>query len=91
LRISTIDPKGMHWVIVGGESGPSARKMEPEWVLRVKSQCDEAKVPFFFKQWGTWGPDGKKRSKKGNGRLLLGRTWDDMPGKCGLSQIEREC
>jgi protein gp37 len=77
--LGEIDLTGMHWVIVGGESGPSARKMEPEWVLHVKSQCDEAKVPFFFKQWGTWGPDGKKRSKKGNGRLLLGRTWDDMP------------
>jgi len=76
--LGNFDLAGIHWVIVGGESGPSGRKMEPKWVLRVKSQCDRAKVPFFFKQWGTWGPDGMKRSKKANGRVLNGHTWDDM-------------
>jgi protein gp37 len=77
--LGDIDLTDIHWVIVGGESGPKARIMQPEWVLRIKQQCQEQKVPFFFKQWGAWGPDGKKRNKKANGRLLLGRTWDDRP------------
>lgn len=68
LNLSEID-----WVIVGGESGPKARPIEIEWVLDIKNQCQNAKVPFFFKQWG-----GK--NKKKNGRLLQGRTWDELPG-----------
>lgn len=71
--------KGIHWVIVGGESGPKARQMKPEWVLNLKRQCEQQKVAFFFKQWGGWGADGKKRAKKHNGRLLEGRTWDAVP------------
>lgn len=71
--------KGIHWVIVGGESGPKARPMKQEWVLNVKRQCEQQKVAFFFKQWGGWGADGKKRAKKHNGRLLEGRTWDAVP------------
>lgn len=70
---------GIHWVIVGGESGPKARPMEQEWVLNVRYQCEQQDVAFFFKQWGSWGADGKKRSKKNNGRLLEGKTWDDVP------------
>lgn len=70
---------GIHWVIVGGESGPKARQMRREWVLNVKRQCEQQEVAFFFKQWGGWGADGKKRSKKHNGRLLEGRTWDAVP------------
>jgi protein gp37 len=69
----------IHWVIVGGESGPKARPMRTEWVESIQHQCDEQNVQFFFKQWGGWGADGKRRSKKANGRLLAGRTWDDMP------------
>ena len=69
----------IHWVIVGGESGPKARPMEPEWVDNIKHQCESSDVSFFFKQWGGWGADGKKRPKKKNGRVLQGRTWDDMP------------
>lgn len=69
----------IHWVIVGGESGPRARPMKTEWVDAVRAQCEEAGVAFFFKQWGGWGADGKRRSKKANGRLLEGRTWDQMP------------
>jgi protein gp37 len=65
--------------ILGGESGPKARLMKPEWVMNIKRQCEEQNVAFFFKQWGGWGADGKKRAKKENGRLLLGRTWDDTP------------
>jgi protein gp37 len=63
---------GIDWVIVGGESGPGARPMNPEWVVSIRNQCIEANVPFFFKQWGgVW--------KKKFGRTLEGRTWDQMP------------
>jgi protein gp37 len=67
-----LDLKGIHWVVVGGESGPGARPMKPEWVTDIRDQCIGAKVPFFFKQWG--GVNKKKA-----GRLLEGRTWDEMP------------
>ncbi len=77
--LGKIDLSGIHWVIVGGESGPKARPMREEWALKVKQQCEEQNVAFFFKQWGGWGADGKKRSKKHNGRLLEGRTWDALP------------
>ena len=69
----------IHWVIVGGESGPKARPMKEEWVDNIQEQCDSYDSAFFFKQWGGWGVDGKKRAKKENGRLLKGRTWDEMP------------
>ncbi len=74
-----LDLSDIQWVIVGGESGPRPRPMKPKWVERIKMQCEDCNVSFFFKQWGGWGVDGKKRSKKANGRLLLGRTWDSMP------------
>lgn len=77
--LGPIDLRGIDWVIVGGESGSSARPMKREWVIRVKESCEKYGVPFFFKQWGVWGPDGKRRSKKANGRLLLGKKWDSMP------------
>lgn len=64
--------KKIDWVIVGGESGFKARPMKLEWVLDIQEQCQEADVPFFFKQWG-----GK--NKKLAGRTLNGRTWDEMP------------
>lgn len=60
------------WVIVGGESGPGARVMSPEWPRAIRDECVEAGVPFFFKQWGG-------RSAKAGGRVLDGRTWDEMP------------
>ena len=63
---------GIHWVIVGGESGPGARPMHPDWVRSIRDQCIKAGVPFFFKQWGGV-------NKKAAGRLLDGRTWDEMP------------
>jgi protein gp37 len=77
--LGTLNLKGIHWVIVGGESGPKARPMQQDWVLNIKRQCDEQRSAFFFKQWGGWGVDGKKRAKKQNGRLLQGRTWDAVP------------
>ena len=77
--IGAVDLSGIDWVIVGGESGHGARPMQREWVLNVQRQCQEQGVRFFFKQWGAFGEDGIKRSKKDNGRLLGGRTWDAMP------------
>ena len=70
---------GIHWVIVGGESGAKARPMEEAWALNIKRQCERAEVDFFFKQWGAWGADGVRRSKQANGRLLQGQTWDRIP------------
>ena len=71
----------IHWVIVGGESGHKARPMKPSWAVSIQEQCDEQDVSFFFKQWGAWGADGVKRSKKANGRLLLGKEWNEEPEK----------
>jgi len=71
-----LDLEGIQWVIVGGESGPGARPMRPEWVARIRDRCLEAGVPFFFKQWGGV-------NKKKTGRLLDGRIWDQMPGDTG--------
>jgi protein gp37 len=67
-----LDLRGIHWAIVGGESGPKARPMDAAWAIDLRDQCRRARVPFFFKQWG-----GK--NKKRAGRLLEGRTWDEMP------------
>jgi len=63
---------GVHWVIVGGESGPGRRAMEPAWAREIRDQCVRAGVPFFFKQWGG-------RTPKAAGRVLDLRTWDEMP------------
>ena len=82
--IGNIILRGIHWVIVGGESGPGARAMKEEWVIGIKSQCQQAGVDFFFKQWGAWGKDGIKRSKLANGRDLGGKTWDMMPSSATL-------
>ena len=70
--LPNLELKGIDWVIVGGESGPGARPMKPEWVIEIRNQCLSSGVPFFFKQWG-----GTKRKK--TGRELDGRTWDQMP------------
>ena len=70
--VGLLNLSGIHWVIVGGESGPGARPMRKEWVLSIKKQCREEGVPFFFKQWG-----GVRKAK--NGRELNGRTYDQMP------------
>lgn len=70
--LPALDLRGIDWVIVGGESGPGARTMEEGWVLDIKAQCQQARVPFFFKQWGGF-------NKKKAGRLLEERTWDELP------------
>lgn len=70
--IGSLDLNGIDWVIVGGESGPRARPMDPEWVREVRDQCQEAGVAFFFKQWGGFRP-------KSGGRTLDGREWSEFP------------
>ena len=77
--LGVFDLTGIHWVIVGGESGVKARPMKPEWVEGIASQCAAAGTVFFFKQWGVWGADGVKRSKHANGREFQGKTWDGVP------------
>ena len=70
--LGTLDLTEIDWVIVGGESGPGARPMAQDWVTDIRDQCEAARVPFFFKQWGGV-------IKKRAGRELEGRTWDQMP------------
>lgn len=70
--LPALDLTGINWVIVGGESGPGARPLKREWVTDIRDQCQQAKVPFFFKQWG-----GVRKKKRG--RELDGRTYDEMP------------
>ena len=70
--LATIDLNGIHWVIVGGESGPGARPIKIEWVREIYRACRKQKVPFFFKQWG-----GVRKDL--TGRLLGGKTYDEMP------------
>jgi len=77
--IGKTDLYGIHWVIVGGESGHNARPLKKEWVEEIFQQCEEQKVAFFFKQWGTWGADGIKRNKKANGRIFRGKEWNNYP------------
>lgn len=77
--LGKLELDGIDWVIVGGESGPKARPMDERWVDKVHDQCKKQKVAFFFKQWGAWGPDGIRRSKKANGRSYRGKVWDMMP------------
>jgi protein gp37 len=80
---------GLNWIIVGGESGPGARPMHPDWARSLRDQCEAAGVPFLFKQWGEWRPatggelcEGHefiKVGKKAAGRLLDGREWNGVP------------
>lgn len=71
---------GIGWVIVGGESGPGARPMHPQWARDVRDQCAAAGVPFFFKQWGEHDPDGRRVGKHAAGRVLDSYTHDGLPG-----------
>ena len=85
--IPELNLNGIDWVIAGGESGRGARAMDPEWARAIRDQCNAAGVPFFFKQWGRLAnnPDRKDPTAKENGgtakggRMLDGRTWDEMP------------
>ena len=80
--VGAVDLAGVHWAIVGGESGPGARPMQPEWALALRDQCLEQHVAFFFKQWG--GVHKKKA-----GRLLDGRAWDEYPERQALAVSSR--
>ncbi len=82
--LGVLNLEGIHWAIVGGESGHRARPMKQEWAIKIQKQCNEQEVDFFFKQWGTWGADGQKRNKKANGRILLGKEWNDEPATLPL-------
>ena len=91
--LPSLDLTGIDWVIVGGESGPGARPMHPDWVRDIRNRCADAGIPFFFKQWGDWVPDPagephhfgeelvplSRPGKKAAGRELDGATWDEMP------------
>ena len=70
--VGVLDLKNIDWAIVGGESGFNSRPMNEEWVLNIKNQCETSDTLFYFKQWGGL-------HKKKNGRILLGKTWDDTP------------
>lgn len=83
--IKRLPLKGIHWVIVGGESGPEARPMSVCWVREIRDQCTKHDVPFFFKQWGAVGADGIRRSKKTNGRDLDGKKWNEYPTESAVS------
>lgn len=70
--LGRLNLRGIHWIIVGGESGPNYRELKEEWVKEIKQQCVEKNVAFFFKQWGGFTP-------KANGNFLEGKVWDDYP------------
>lgn len=78
--LDNLDLRGIHWVIVGGESGPGARPIKKEWVESIRDQCIKQRVAFFFKQWG-----GVQKHR--TGRILDGRTWDEYPDEASTSQI----
>ena len=78
--LRNLDLTGIDWVIVGGESGPGARAMNPHWVADIRDQCLDAGVAFFFKQWGGV-------QKKKTGRVLDGRTWDGMPAESAFVML----
>lgn len=77
--IHDLNLRGIDWVIVGGESGHEARPMDASWVVDIRNQCQRARVPFFFKQWG--GPNRKKA-----GRKLEGKTWDEIPAVVDMAK-----
>ena len=77
--LGDFDLTGIQWMIVGGESGPNARPMLEPWVLNLRQLAKRHRVSFFFKQWGTWGRDGVKRSKHANGKKLEGKVVQQMP------------
>jgi protein gp37 len=78
--LGKLNLRGIDWAIVGGESGPGARSVDPSWVTEIRDQCVNAGVAFFFKQWGGV-------QKKKTGRSLDGRTWDEMPANLELAVL----
>ena len=84
--LGEVDVSGIDWVIVGGEFGAKARPMHPDWVRRIKEQCERDHAAFFFKQWGAHGADGVRRAKSINGRHLDGNLYDAMPKRWTSAQ-----
>jgi protein gp37 len=78
--ITKVKIKGVDWVIVGGESGPKARPIDEEWVIRIRDICLSSRIPFFFKQWG-----GVR--KKENGRSLQGKIWNEWPNVVSVTNM----
>ena len=85
--VGNIDLTDVDWAIVGGESGHAARPIKEVWIDEIHDECKTYGTAFFFKQWGTWGADNKKRSKKANGREYRGRTWDAMPKQLSRQEV----
>lgn len=83
--VGEINLNNIDWAIVGGESGKDARPIKEDWIDEIHDQCADNNTAFFFKQWGTWGKDNKRRSKRANGRVYRGRTWDEMPAQVAIS------
>jgi len=81
--LGSFDLAGIDWVIVGGESGPGARKIEADWVRSIRDQCISRNIPFFFKQWGGF-------NKKKHGKILDGRVWEGRPS-AGITVITEQC
>ena len=79
IELRPADLRGIHWVIVGGETGPAARRMEACWVDSIYSACEAARVPFFFKQWGAYDRTGKRVGRSRAGRRYRRREWNEMP------------
>ena len=77
--LGEMELNGINWIIVGGESGVSARPMDEKWAISILHQARKHNIPFFFKQWGTWGRDGIKRNKRANGKLILGKIIQEYP------------
>jgi protein gp37 len=85
--LGKVDLEGIDWVIIGGESGARARRMQPAWARSLRDLCLAQNVPVFFKQWGHYDQDGNAVGKKKAGRLLDGREWNDMPRAIALCSI----
>lgn len=79
VQLDTKRLRGIHWVIVGGESGHGARPMDPEWARSVREACARSDVAFFFKQWGAHNAKGQRVGKRAAGRRLDGRVWNELP------------
>ena len=79
--VGNVNLDGIHWAMVGGESGGYARQIQESWIDEIHELCQEYQTKFFFKQWGSWEPDNRKRSKKANGRMFRGRHWNEMPNQ----------
>lgn len=77
--VSNLDITGIKWVIVGGQYGAKSIPMQKKWVFTILMKCKEQNIPFYFKQWGAYGEDGRRRSKKANGNLINGKVYEELP------------